>query len=258
MKYQNEHEMIVNAIKNNNFLQYMDEELQKEIESKIHDAEWRFKGKNDAYINTVKKNIRIETTEKFKKMYTSDYPKFLMLPEKNKKFIMFLLGSIIKKNSEKITKDDECIKKMLNLNDYPEFYKLIDTNSEYKFVCKISQMLKDLEFPKNYTFDRIYYWRFEKTLCTTIKRDREWFAKSLPKFEKTWKNIEFLRANKDCADILFKFIDDLPAKEIQHGKELKDNDIVEEFVNMLCNKKTVNYEKKIKEMITKYCKKMIK
>jgi hypothetical protein len=119
-------------------------------------------------------------------------------------------------------------------------------------------MLKDLEFPKNYTFDRIYYWRFEKTLCTTIKRDREWFAKSLPKFEKTWKNIEFLRANKDCADILFKFIDDLPAKEIQHGKELKDNDIVEEFVNMLCNKKTVNYEKKIKEMITKYCKKMIK
>ncbi|ATZ80636.1 YqaJ viral recombinase [Bodo saltans virus] len=263
-KYEDEKKLIMDAIiKNNyvNFLKYMDTELQKMIEHKMHDNEWRFKGKPDGYVNKVKKSIREETTDKFCKEYMNEFPKLLMLPEKNIKFIMFLFDAILPKNKDKILNDKNVLVKIMNLNENPEFYKLIDGNVEFKFVCKMAQMLKDLEFPKNYTFDKVFYWRFEKTLCTTVKRDRKWFAKVLPTFEKVWKNIVFLRANKDAADMLFTFINDLPAKEIQHGKELKDNVVVEEFIDVLCNKPTEKskikeYEKTLIEMIAKYCKKI--
>lgn len=233
-KYNKENQIIQNLIEHNNFadfLQFFKVELNAEIEQAYHNNNWKFKDKPEAYINKVKKSIKDETTETFKLYYYNNYSKKLIDPIKNEKFIRFIIKMSINNKYTNIINDDDLIKKMLDLTTYYEFYKILDENDDLSFIKKLCQMIKDLEFPQNYTYDKVYYWRFEKTLCTTVKRDRTWFTKSLPIFEKTWKNIEFLRLHPDIATKVFQYIDSLPTIS-EHGN-LKDNTLVINFINKI-------------------------
>jgi putative phage-type endonuclease len=251
-KYNAMHEIIQNSITNNeeDFLNFMNTELEAAIKHALHDNEWKFKNKPDSYINKIKKSVREDAVRKFINEYTDFYPRKLMEPLKNENLIRYLVKINSKKKYTDLINDVDLIKKMIDLNANPEFFKRIDQDLELKFVKKLCELLKDLEFPKNYTFDRSLYWRFEKSLCTPVARDRKWFAESLPVFEKTWSNITFLRENLDVSKLVFDYIDALPVFSEDHGKVLKDSDKVMEFVNFICDKPTDNkklekYNKKI-------------
>jgi putative phage-type endonuclease len=237
-----------------NFMSTMNKELKEEIAKGIAKNEWKFKNKHPNYVNKVKQSITEETKDKFKNDYLTNYPKKLMFPLKQKTFIKYLIEqNIPRKKYSKLVKDEQLIDKMINLDENMDFFKQTDENADLKFIKKMCELLKDLEFPKNYTFDKVFYWRFEKTLCTTVKRDREWFAEKLPVFRKTWKNIEFLRENPESAKLVFEYIDKLPTVSEDHGKPLKDNDTVQKFIDFVCNKpnetkQIEKYNKKIKEL----------
>lgn len=238
------------------FLKSMDNELKDEITKNISKNEWKFKNKPPAYVNKVKQSLTQETTDNFAENYLANYPKKLMFPLKNKEFIKYLIEqNVPSKKYSKIINDDQLIDKMIKLDENMDFFKVIDENDDLRFIKKMCEFLKDLEFPKNYVFDRVFYWRFEKTLCTTVKRDREWFAEKLPIFKKTWKNIEFLRENPQSAKQVFEYIDKLPTVDDNHGHPLKDNDTVMKFIDFICDKpneksKLEKYDKKIKEMFS--------
>lgn len=251
-KYDALHKTIQESISENEteFLSFMSVELEKAIQHAIHDNEWKFKNKPDSYVNKIKKSVREEAVKKFINEYTEYYPKKLMESLKNENLIKYLVKANTKKKYADLVNDADLVKKMVDLNANPDFFKRIDEDQELKFVKKLCELLKDLEFPKNYTFDRVFYWRFEKSLCTRVERDRKWFAESLPIFEKTWANITFLRANPDASKLVFDYIDALPIVSEDHGKPLKDNDKVMEFINYVCdrpsdNKKLEKYNKKI-------------
>lgn len=251
-KYGSLHKTIQESIEENetDFLSFMRVELEKAVQHAIHDNEWKFKNKPDSYVNKIKKTVREEAVKKFINEYTDYYPKKLMEPTKNENLIKYLVKANTKKKYSDLINDTDLVKKMIDLNANPEFFKRIDEDIELKFVKKLCELLKDLEFPRTYTFEKIFYWRFEKSLCTRVERDRKWFAESLPIFEKTWANVTFLRANPDASKLVFDYIDALPVASEDHGKVLKDNDKVMEFINYVCNKPTdtkklEKYNKKI-------------
>ena len=79
----------------------------------------------------------------------------------------------------------------------------------YEYDIWISTTLAELhdnsEFD-GYYFDRIIYWRLERSHCLLIKRDREWFEKNLPLFEKMWKYVVQLREDKSKHELLLAYI----------------------------------------------------
>ena len=77
---------------------------------------------------------------------------------------------------------------------------------------------KDL-IKKNITF-----WRFEKIYCQRVKKNKEWFEKSLPILEETWKEIKERREGKGCDDLLKR------CKKKEEKKELS-----KEELNVLVN-----------------------
>lgn len=87
--------------------------------------------------------------------------------------------------------------------------------SPYDCDVWISEILSNISTDPEYSdyyFDRIFYWRLERSKCLTINRDKEWFAKSLPELEKMWNYVEFFRANKDKQDILLNYINSMKLK----------------------------------------------
>jgi len=51
------------------------------------------------------------------------------------------------------------------------------------------------ELSTEYKFGRILYWHLSKSHCYLIKRDREWFKRSYPKFKEFWDQVIELRNN---------------------------------------------------------------
>jgi hypothetical protein len=49
------------------------------------------------------------------------------------------------------------------------------------------------ELSSDYKFGRILYWHLSKSHCYLIKRDREWFKRSYPKFKEFWDQVIELR-----------------------------------------------------------------
>jgi len=58
----------------------------------------------------------------------------------------------------------------------------------------------------DFVYDKTVYWRLEKSICTTIKTDPEWFKKYLPEFKKGWAYVEHFRKNLDKGKILHKYV----------------------------------------------------
>ena len=56
------------------------------------------------------------------------------------------------------------------------------------------------EWQEKYHFDRIIYWKLEKSINVTIKRDKKWFKERYPILENTWKQVEYYRLNPEKMD----------------------------------------------------------
>jgi len=209
----------------------MNEEFEKEY---LEEIMAKVQSKVDFVLNMgykisekKKKEYYVDILEKMRKDYVTNVSKKLL----ELKFVKYL----ITKFKSDLTFDYNCenlLEKMLDLDLDEEFGEKIRKVENLKKLCKL---MKELQFAEKYTFHRVYYWRMEKTHCELVKRDREWFKLNLPKFETMWKNILFLRENKDKAELLKKYIDSLPTKEVHFEKEIKDNEEVQRFIDILCN-----------------------
>jgi len=81
------------------------------------------------------------------------------------------------------------------------------------------------ELANEYKFARVLYWHLSKSHCYLIKRDKEWFKRSYPKFKEFWDQVIELRNN--------------PIKK----QELIDKIAREEIIKMEKNNKKVEKEK---------------
>jgi hypothetical protein len=163
--------------------------------------------------------------------YENNYIQKLM--SRDLKFIRFLVLNQLKNDDElyaKYENDEELVNKICDPDLDPDLINIS------KFISNLSQIMRELEFPKKYCFHRVYYWRIEETHCHLVKRDREWFKSKLPIFEKVWKYIEILRENPDKVEKLLSYIDSLQTTHIEYGKEYKDNDSVMNYIDKLCKK----------------------
>jgi putative phage-type endonuclease len=234
---------ILNAIKNANFMIYYKEDIKAKADSLvewlIHEKKAKVSKEQESKFFTKKANEMIE-----------EYTKNFVQKLNDARFIKFLIMCEIEDN-DNIKNDPQLYEKVMDPDLDEVFCNKINSDEKLLFIKKLSLLLRELEFPKKYCFHRVYYWRVEKTNCTTVKRDKEWFKKSLPIFENMWKNIEYMRANPECVDILQNYIKSLPTVEKHFGKEYKENAKVMEFVDFMCNPpdkdKNKEYEKEMKK-----------
>jgi len=227
--YEYENALIHQIIASDSFTIYFMDEI-KEIEKNEQKRGKYAKGR---------KRIMTEFTDD----YSKNYIKKLMNPEKNIKLIKFIIinginGTTDTTNSpiiKSIKNDPTTAEKLLNIESYPEFFNQVDSIPELKFIKQLYQLLKDLEFPRNYCFDKVHYWRFDKTNCTTVNRDRKWFAEKLPIFNKTWEHIKYLKKKPHLITKLISYIDKLPTIEEHFGQAIKDNTTVMAFIEFICD-----------------------
>ena len=97
-----------------------------------------------------------------------------------------------------------------------------------------------------YGFDRVIWWYVTKTHCVTIDRDREWFASVLPTVEEMWRNVLFLRDNKEMGEIVCDYIEALWAPSTKKLTD-KNNEKVLRFADMVCGRKK-GYEDAVVEV----------
>ena len=76
---------------------------------------------------------------------------------------------------------------------------------------------KKIRSYKDVVFDKVFYWRMERSKNVTITRDSEWFHKTFPLYQKMWNRVEFYRENEMQANLFKEYIDTQKAS-IMHGK----------------------------------------
>ncbi len=119
---------------------------------------------------------------------------------------------------------------------------------------------------EGYCFDSIKYWRAEKSKCVVIKRDKQWFAESLPIFQQMWKYVEYLREerNEQKSKILFEYIDALEKdakskipsnqKFLSHEQNEKLNNKIMNTVKMIYDEPDQKDKMKMKIYLEKIAK----
>jgi putative phage-type endonuclease len=251
-KYADTETKILNMIKNAKFMIYYRDEIKARTDSLV---KWLIEEKHAKVSEDQKSKFSIKKTNEMMEDYTKNYVEKL----RDKKFVRFLVLCELEKYDEKyneIKKDENIYDKVFNPDLDEKFCQLINSDKELNFIKKLSALLRELDYPKKMCFHRVYYWRVEKTLCTTVKRDKEWFKKHLPIYENMWNNIEYMRENPECIDILSKYIDSLPTVEKHFGKEYKENKKVMDFVDYMCNPPNKSKDEKMykiyEEKISKF------
>ena len=138
----------------------------------------------------------------------------------------------------------------------------------YEYDMWIAETMQEINnnYPE-YSFDRIFYWKFEKTHCTTIYRDVEWFKVHLPILTKMWDYVLFLRQNKDKAELICNYIDSMTKPKTKSKFNIvseKTNEKIMKVIDNICcvpdnksakNKYDImlnNLEDEIKENNKKY------
>jgi putative phage-type endonuclease len=116
--------------------------------------------------------------------------------------------------------------------------------SPYECDKWVTKTLTNLQFNtkwKNYVFDKVIYWRLEKSHSVTIKRDREWFAEKLPIYKEYWNYVLFLRENPKQMDLFKRYLNTKhePAKT----KSKRINEEIMKVVRKLYNTSAPNYDK---------------
>lgn len=113
----------------------------------------------------------------------------------------------------KETSEQKYLEQVYEFSKYVYPPKIDMTPYDYdRWIAEFVSTLNQNPKYKNYYVDRIIYWRLNKSNCTLIKRDKEWFATALPKLRKMWDYVEFFRANPDKCEILLNFINSMKMK----------------------------------------------
>nr|QBK89087.1 MAG: YqaJ-like recombinase domain protein [Mimivirus LCMiAC02] len=79
----------------------------------------------------------------------------------------------------------------------------------------VSDMMDDIPNNpkyKDYVFDKVLYWKLIESKNVTIKRDRKWFNKNFPNFEKMWNYVTFLRKNDYQLALFVNYVNSRPIK----------------------------------------------
>lgn len=101
----------------------------------------------------------------------------------------------------------------------------------------ISDALSKLSIDyKDFYFDKVLYWRLEKSHNVTINRDKKWFNENLPTFEKVWNYVVFFRNNSELYQIWKRYINALNTKinkKIMTVAEFLSHPEQDDFVNKL-------------------------
>ena len=86
------------------------------------------------------------------------------------------------------------------------------------------------EFAEDYYFGKILYYHLEKSHCYLIKRDREWFRRTLPKFKGFWDEVLSYRNDPEKKNAL---IEQLAMEEAARARkrELKELEKQEQLKN---------------------------
>jgi putative phage-type endonuclease len=125
---------------------------------------------------------------------------------------------------------------------YPS--NLLMSDDEYiKWTKHIEKNWKTLypEHVNDYYLDKVLYWKLHNCHNVLIKRDVEWFRSKLPKFQEFWKEVLYLRSNKEEANkLLEKFMSKKIIKEPVTYKT-KNNSCDDLFLSNGKNQKN-NYE----------------
>lgn len=87
----------------------------------------------------------------------------------------------------------------------------------------MNYMSTNRNFYDNYVFDKVIYWKIEKTRNHTFSRDRKWFAKALPEFKKIWNYVLFLRQNPDKLKIFVDYVESMSMKRNEKIMDLVEN-----------------------------------
>jgi putative phage-type endonuclease len=71
-----------------------------------------------------------------------------------------------------------------------------------KLTDTFSLSKKEAEEIEGCVFDKIIYWKLERTHVVLIDRCREWFDETLPKFKEFWDRVEYHREHDDELEII--------------------------------------------------------
>jgi putative phage-type endonuclease len=138
-------------------------------------------------------------------------------------------------------------RKILNKDFEAKFLYPPNVNMTLKEIDQwVKQALAEFdksELAKTFIFDKICWWRLAKAGCCLIKRDKEWFKQALPKLQKTWDYVTYFRANKDAADLWYKYIE---TRRFKRNIEIMD--VASKLMNDNGRK---SYAKRLKEELDK-------
>lgn len=101
-----------------------------------------------------------------------------------------------------------------------------------QWICHTLQNLKKTH--KGMVFERVLYWKIVATRNITIQRDNKWFADNLETFRQTWDYVKYLRANKDKAALLKRYISTFPLDYYKKIKEGKNKGVIMKTIQTLC------------------------
>ncbi len=114
--------------------------------------------------------------------------------------------------------------------------------SPYECDVWVQQQLDEIRTNPDYDeyfFDKVVYWKLVKASCFLVYRDRKWFENSLPKLEKVWSYVTFLREHPDILQIFCDFVE---------TRKTKINKTIMNTIDKLCNNSDPNYETYLDEV----------
>ena len=108
--------------------------------------------------------------------------------------------------------------------------------------------------------DKVVYWYLNNSHNELIKRDKEWFERSIPKLQKMWNRVCFLRAHPDLKQLFLDYHDYLNPETNGYINEYKFPHLIKkrhekgkfiiEFVDKLIDKQnTKDYETYLKKLL---------
>lgn len=76
-----------------------------------------------------------------------------------------------------------------------------------KWITETINNFREKEEFKNYSVDKIIYWKLVTSKCITIKRDKQWFNDALPTLKKHWDYVIDFRNNDQKKEVFVEFME---------------------------------------------------
>lgn len=111
---------------------------------------------------------------------------------------------------------------------YPKQIEMSPTDCDI-WIGKQLAELKDNPIYQDRVFDKVVYWKLYESKNVTVKRDKQWFADSLPEIRKMWNNIIFLRKHPTKCKLYLDYV---------HSRKRRMNKDLMRVIEKVCNPKT--------------------